>query len=237
MRKEHPVKSKNHERRFIKFVESGLYEITENGEVWRTSPVKKRAEQLNKLTGYWQVLKRINGKTIHCPSHRLIWQYLHGDIPSGLVINHKDGNPSNNHPDNLELNTFRMNLDHGHGNYHIGQGRRVHWKYPFTDRDIENIRYEVINLGTPMWKMAKIYQTYPQMISEIVSGKRWPLAGGLIRNDTYKVLPCISCGRLTLLYKEYDHDVWCWECMKGTPLIPTGQVSNIDVQTLPGVSQ
>lgn len=35
--------------------------------------------------------------------HRVIWKELHGDIPSGFIIHHKDGNKKNNVIENLEL--------------------------------------------------------------------------------------------------------------------------------------
>lgn len=34
--------------------------------------------------------------------HRDIWEFLNGPIPDGYDIHHKDGDPSNNDPDNLE---------------------------------------------------------------------------------------------------------------------------------------
>ena len=37
--------------------------------------------------------------------HRDVWKHHNGDIPDGYVIHHKDGNPLNNHIDNLEAIT------------------------------------------------------------------------------------------------------------------------------------
>lgn len=41
--------------------------------------------------------------------HRIIWVLIHGDIASDLVIDHLDGNPFNNHIDNLSLKTSTGN--------------------------------------------------------------------------------------------------------------------------------
>jgi HNH endonuclease len=38
-------------------------------------------------------------------AHRVVWERTHGPIPDGYVVHHKDSNPRNNEPANLELLT------------------------------------------------------------------------------------------------------------------------------------
>jgi hypothetical protein len=44
--------------------------------------------------------------------HYLVCRSVYGERPAGLVINHKDGNKLNNHPDNLEYCTVAENIAH-----------------------------------------------------------------------------------------------------------------------------
>ena len=57
--------------------------------------------------GYYDVHLKA-GTTIRL--HRLIYMFLWGDIPEGLVIDHKDNNRSNNIPWNLQAITQSENV-------------------------------------------------------------------------------------------------------------------------------
>lgn len=54
---------------------------------------------LDLSTSYWKLSFR--GKRYKV--HRVIWYLFHGEIDKGLVIDHIDGNPSNNKIENLRL--------------------------------------------------------------------------------------------------------------------------------------
>ena len=45
-------------------------------------------------------------------AHRMIWQYVHGPIPEGMEINHKNGIKTDNRIENLELVTRSENALH-----------------------------------------------------------------------------------------------------------------------------
>ena len=38
-------------------------------------------------------------------AHRIIWTFLNGEIPEGIIVDHIDGNPFNNSIDNLKIKT------------------------------------------------------------------------------------------------------------------------------------
>lgn len=42
-------------------------------------------------------------------AHRVIYELIHGSIPDGMLIDHIDQDPTNNHPDNLRLATHSQN--------------------------------------------------------------------------------------------------------------------------------
>ena len=49
-------------------------------------------------------------------AHRVVWESIHGPIPEGLQINHKDLDKQNNRPSNLELVTGTENVQHAQAN-------------------------------------------------------------------------------------------------------------------------
>lgn len=55
--------------------------------------------------GYWSV--QVKGKKL--AAHRVLWWLLNGEIPSGLCIDHIDGDRGNNNPENLRLATRSQN--------------------------------------------------------------------------------------------------------------------------------
>ncbi len=57
--------------------------------------------------GYLSWKMEINGQAL-LPS-RVIWQMLHGEIPNGMLVEHKDGDALNNSPSNLRLATRGQN--------------------------------------------------------------------------------------------------------------------------------
>jgi len=106
------------ERTVIQLVGDGLLEVREDGSVWRVRRQDgrphepKRVDYGGSRTAHRSLRLKIKGVLYSVPAHRLVWQHHHGDIPSGLVVNHKDGDPSNNRVGNLELVTQGENQRH-----------------------------------------------------------------------------------------------------------------------------
>ncbi len=56
-------------------------------------------------SGYWQVTFR----EVRLLSSRVVWVLTNGQIPDEMEVDHKDGNRSNNRPDNLQLLSHSTN--------------------------------------------------------------------------------------------------------------------------------
>lgn len=176
-------------------VQRGELEIDEKGRVWRikerrgnrwggpalTKPCSPRRAEHD--TGqYLQVAIRVGGKTIAAMAHRLVWRHLHGPIPLGLTINHKNGKKKDNDPSNLELATpsentrhaYRMGLRDEHG-----EGNPAH---KLTDCQVEAIR-TLYAIGTrTQVELAEMFGVKFQAISKIVRGDRRPKQRGPTAN-------------------------------------------------------
>lgn len=90
----------------------GLYKISNYGEVIsinynHTKKEKKLIPQKNK-TGYLRITIKGKGKNIH----RLVAETFIPNKENKPVVNHIDGNKTNNRVDNLEWNTVSENTNH-----------------------------------------------------------------------------------------------------------------------------
>lgn len=63
-------------------------------------------------------------------AHQVIWEFVNGEIPHRMEIDHIDGDPSNNRIDNLRLVTHGQNMQNQHhprSNNKTSGVKGVHW--------------------------------------------------------------------------------------------------------------
>lgn len=82
-----------------------LYEISEDGRIFRNVKSKKIIKQFLGRNGYWQVLGSINGKKFIKAAHSLVAECWLGEKPEGYEVDHIDRNKHNNHYTNLRYVT------------------------------------------------------------------------------------------------------------------------------------
>jgi hypothetical protein len=59
-------------------------------------------------------------------AHRLAWLWVHGSIPAGMEVDHRDGNPANNAISNLRLATRQQQVSNT-GPRKPGHPKGCHW--------------------------------------------------------------------------------------------------------------
>lgn len=74
---------------------------------WNVRHAGKKAGGVNSKHGYYEI--RLNG--VLYTGHVLAWIHFHGRLKKGLVIDHRDGNRSNNRIENLRMVTQKVNLE------------------------------------------------------------------------------------------------------------------------------
>jgi hypothetical protein len=93
------------------------YEVASDGTIfslnYQGSGKRKALAPVKRPDGYWVIQLHKNGKVKRELIHRMLAICFLPNPHNYPVINHKDGNPSNNALDNLEWCTQRDNIIHG----------------------------------------------------------------------------------------------------------------------------
>ncbi len=125
--------------------------------------------------GHCQVFMYRDGVRGIYSAHRIVALAFHGPCPDGLEVNHIDGRPGNNRPENLEYITHRANLLHrtrvlGHG---IGES---HHQAKLNVDAVKIIRKERAK-GVRLRVLAKRFGVSESAISRVYLGRSWFVVG------------------------------------------------------------
>ena len=149
------------------------YLISCFGAVWSCRRSKYLKPELRE--GYKLVKLCADGKETTLSVHRLVLEAFEGPCPPGNECRHLDGNPTNNRLDNLKWGTPSENqadsIKHGtHSCLHFDPYSIIKFKLqPLDVINIHCLRYK----GMIQSKIAELYNIMPNMVSRILSGKRW----------------------------------------------------------------
>lgn len=149
-----------------------FYAISDIGNVFRYKGTKgstkpRQLKPFKNYQGYYRIALRIDYKEKRMLVHRLVWEAFNGKIPKGMVINHLDGNKSNNQLSNLEMCTYSENTKHSIevlGNIRKGISKPSLRK--LSDTQVEEIK-ELIANGLSLRQTAKRYGVAQSTISRI----------------------------------------------------------------------
>lgn len=124
---------------------------------------------LNKDRGYVYVTLAENGNNSSRSVHRVIALAFFGPCPDGLQVNHKNGNKTDNRPDNLEYVTASENQQHAWDSGLRGPS-------PFSVLSPEDIpvvldAYE--NQGRSAVDISGDYGVHEETIRRIIRGETW----------------------------------------------------------------
>lgn len=101
--------------------------------------------------------------------HRIIYRKFFGKLDDKLTINHKDGNPSNNSIENLELVTQSENMFH---KYAVLKHKPTFGSAKINKEIADQIRIES-KLGVKGSKLRVKYGLAKGTISRIINNKIW----------------------------------------------------------------
>ena len=98
-----------------------LYEVSSKGRVRRITIISGSAN----ADGYLMIdlSDRSRGMRRCRLAHRLVAQAFHGPIPGGKQVNHKNGDKTDNRPENLEYVTCGENVRHAYRELNCSETR------------------------------------------------------------------------------------------------------------------
>lgn len=110
-----PYSEKFPERKAAELVAMDILKLDSEGGVWKYRNGEYKRIDYGPPGGHRMFDITLSpGEPGKVQVSRFVWQVHKGDIPPMMVMNHKDGDPTNNRLDNLEPTTHGGNIEHGY---------------------------------------------------------------------------------------------------------------------------
>lgn len=120
-------------------------------------------------TGYKKTSISINSKKVYLNVHQWVAEAFHGPRPKGMVINHKNGDKTDNRPENLEYVTNAQNIQHA---YDTGLNKSKGANHHNTSLNVHQIEFIKEHIGRmSQRRIAAICGVGEHIVSSIKTGK------------------------------------------------------------------
>lgn len=149
---------------------SKKHKIKKDGTCWMIDHSTKQWRRWDKPQGGAKrkyMCVSFKNKTISV--HRIVYAKFNGKLDKTLQINHIDGNPSNNRPENLELITQSQNMIH---RYRVLKRPAVIGRKKINQKIANEIRSRRL-AGEKYSTLMKDYKLCKSTISYIVNKRTW----------------------------------------------------------------
>lgn len=158
------------------------YRISEDGQVYSTYKSGKILSPKEDKDGYFEVCLTENKVRHYVRVHRLVGMAFLENPNNLPLINHKDMNVKNNNYSNLEWCTPTHNTKHFYENSLEHKSLSA-----FNKEELLAI-IECYNSGKSQKEVASLFglQSRPDVISEIVTGRRFSELTGIIKSEDFK---------------------------------------------------
>lgn len=147
----------------------GCY-ISEDGHIRSPKGVLKSKLLRN---GYYMTSAQYKGDIHYFLEHRVVWVWHNGQIPAGMVVNHKDFNKANNRIENLEVMTQKENVEYSRCNFNPKRGEES-VRSIFTNKQAEAIKAIYHLCGCKAADIAAFVKTSTTTINRVANGQRYP---------------------------------------------------------------
>lgn len=175
-----------------KSILNGWYSISEFGTIRTEGRESGRVpgrilKQQQRPDGYLAVSLSVAGKPNRYRVHRLVAEAWYGPGQTGQLVNHKDGNKTNNHYSNLEWCWPDENTQHAVRTGLRARGSKLAFS-KLDENQVAEIRTRYHNDKATFKELLVEYDIEKSTLSSLLSGKTWKHVGGPIsrrrRGDT-----------------------------------------------------
>lgn len=169
-------------------IQGAPYEVSSLGRFWSVPRVISTAKGPRAIGGMVMKTKlahdgyvlagfKIASSQKWIMAHKVVTENFLGLCPSGMQVNHKDGDKRNNCLDNLEYVTPKENIRHANAmGLRSNNGwvpGNAHSRAKLTENDIRAIRSIRSRFGISFSKLGKMFMVHSSNINQIVKRITW----------------------------------------------------------------